>query len=317
MEIGMFTNEVAAIIGLYDGQLQPLAAFYGLDSPCGRVALRFSHEGNLGAHLMQTIGKEQFHYQATATTAHALFEPQNLSFTWPTSVVGQLAINDMWFSSKREVIDLSGSLWVSDLAHAAQQVASAPSAPAGQYAFAEVSGEDVFVSHWVQGASDWWVYRPTGLVRLVGGPGLDVKQLVTDGKIMIWVEGSNPVAPNAGSPYTTFSHYALYSSPYTTDPTKLERTLLADDVPRTLSYLVLANGYVVGIYLISQPVYRSAALVVRLADQQQLTAVVPNGYSWGYQLYPTATELWGPVTPGPMITFETIARFPYSALQAR
>jgi len=319
MEVGMFTNDNEGMLGLYDGELKPHAGFYGLDANCGRLAaMRFSHDGKLGAHVMQTVGKPQAFYQTALATADAVFQPQSLAFTWPTSVVGQLAINDMWFSSQRQVIDLTGNLWVSDLEHPAQKVASVPGAPVGEYAFAEVKGEDVFVSRWVQGATDWYVYHESGLVPFLGGARLDVKQLVTDGRDMVWIEGSNPVAPTAGgAPWPTFSHYALYRSPYTTDPNKLTRELLADDVHPTLSYLVLANGYVVGTYLIQQPVYRSAALVVRVSDHQAFTATVPGGYSWGYQLYPTPTELWGPVTAGPMITFETLARFPYSELPRR
>jgi hypothetical protein len=231
VEIGMLTNAVDGIIGLYDGQLQPHAAFYGLDdSPCGRVAsLRFSHDGTLGVHLMQTVGKEQFLYETSPQSASALFEPQNRAFMWPTSIVGQLAINDMWFSSQRQAIDLTGSLWVADLsAQSAQQVSKVPGAPAGEYSSAEVAGADVFVSRWVQGASDWWVYHPAGLTRLLGGAGLDVRQLVTDGKTIVWLEGSNPVAPEAGVGPMVFSHYALYRSAYTLDPSKIQRELVAD-----------------------------------------------------------------------------------------
>jgi len=79
--------------------------------------------------------------------------------------------------------------------------------------------------------------------------------------------------------------------------------------------LVLANGYVAGIYLSSQPIYRSAALAVRLADGWSKTSTLPNGYSWGVEVYPAATELWGSVTDGPMAEFETVARVPYTQFE--
>lgn len=52
------------------------------------------------------------------------------------------------------------------------------------------------------------------------------------------------------------------------------------------------------------------------ADGEQLRCELPNHYSWGYELYPAEHELWGAVTSGPMISFETVARVPYSQMQA-
>jgi hypothetical protein len=89
---------------------------------------------------------------------------------------------------------------------------------------------------------------------------------------------------------------------------------LVADVPRDFGRLVIANGRATGIYLISYPVYRAGAIVVDIGDGVARRSELPLGYSWGYELYPAADALLGPVTTGPMIKFETVARVPYGAM---
>jgi hypothetical protein len=56
-------------------------------------------------------------------------------------------------------------------------------------------------------------------------------------------------------------------------------------------------------------------MVVRVADGRAWMAQVPPGWSWGYHLFPSATELWGAVTRYYAASkYETILRMPYEQM---
>jgi hypothetical protein len=307
----------AAIVGIYDAELAPVTGFFvdtAQDEPCGRLSsVKFSPEGELGAHVLTRIGEAQRLYATASRDAASLLQGAP-RFTWPPSVVARFGINDMWFSKKRVVMDLSGSIWIGDTAGAATiEVARLAGAPSGEYSRARVLGDDVFVSHWAEGRSRWFAYVAGKLRPLLGDATKDIRDFVTDGKVMVWLEGTGATQTPDGA--LQFSRYDLMTSPYTVDAALIEPKKLAENVP-PISNLTLANGRVAGIYVPDPKVVRAAALVVRVDDGQALRSELPNGYSWGYELYPTPTELWGAITPGPMISFETVARVPYSRMQA-
>lgn len=318
VEFGLYVSKTQGILGIFGPDLAPVAGFF-VDSAldCGRISsARFSVDGAWGIHQRTGPGMDQSLFVSDPGSAATLFQNSNRRFTWPGATLGAVGINDMWFSTERQAIDLSGDLWVADLTQGtASRVATAASAPSGQLATAVVSGKDVFVQRFLDGVTDYWLLQQGSLVPFLGGPELDIKELVTDGQTIVWLQGTKPVATDGGPFSRQFTHYALYASPYTTDAKQLAPRRLLDSVDSSLSHLVMANGYVAGVYLLSRDIYRSAALLVRSSDGHSLTSILPNGYSWGYEVYPAATELWGAVTPGPMIEFETIARVPYSSLE--
>ena len=91
---------------------------------------------------------------------------------------------------------------------------------------------------------------------------------------------------------------------------------LLKDVPASLGWLRLANGFLSGMYLTkaTDPI-RSGALVVELASGRASRSELPDGYSYGYGLFTSASELWGAITPGPLLHFETYIRVPYGSLE--
>jgi hypothetical protein len=79
---------------------------------------------------------------------------------------------------------------------------------------------------------------------------------------------------------------------------------------------VLQNGYVTGIYTTSESPTRTGAITVRLRDGRAWRSVLPPGYSWNPSLFPSETELWGPVTNGPaLLGSQTLARVPYAEME--
>ncbi|HYP77511.1 MAG TPA: hypothetical protein VER12_16180 [Polyangiaceae bacterium] len=317
-QVGMYLSPTQGILGIFGMDGAPVAGFFvDGDLSCAAISsLRFSATGNLGVHLRGGAGMDQFLFQVDAQQSAAVFQVRNKVLTWQGSSLGPSAINDMWFSNERQAIDLAGELWLADLSKSTtSRVAALPGAPSGQLAEAAVFGTDVFVQHFFEGVTDYWVIKDNRLVQFIGGPHLDIKELVTDGQQLVWIQGSEPTTSDGGPFPVRFTHYSIYASRYTTNGKDLVPRLLVDNVDPSLSHLVMANGYVAGVYLISQPIYRAAALAVRLADGWSKFSQLPKGYSWGFEVYPAANELWGSVTDGPMVEFETVARVPYAQFQ--
>jgi hypothetical protein len=316
VDVGMaIDGGQAGITGIYDRDLQPIAGYY-VDTrqalPCGRIAsLKFSAEGELGAQLMRRVGDPQWFFGASPREASKLFDASP-ALTWPTPVVGERAINDLWFSKSHVVMDLSGSLVIGDRATGeTTSVSSLGDASGRTFSSALVVEEQVFVSSWRNGTTEWFARHEGQLRPFLGDSTQDIRALVSDGTLLIWLQGSEPKATPSG--VVSYGRYDLYKSAYTDDRAKLSPALLAADVP-ALSHLVLANGRLVGIYMMASPVVRAGALVVDVTTGAVLRSELPGGYSWGYELYPAEAALWGAITAGPMISFETIARVPYASL---
>jgi hypothetical protein len=298
-------------VGIYASNGEGAGAFsvsIQAGTPCGRLAsIKLSSEGELGA---------QSFFLTPAADARRLFTGRP-AFTWSEEVMGQQSINDMWFSSSRVAADVYGAIWIADLTSGSVVKAeSAPGAEPGDYYAATVSGSDVLVGRRVESRTEWWLHRNGRLAPLLRHAERDITAVATDGKRLVWVEGRDPMPAPAGWPFPVqYAHYSLYESPYAVGPDTLSPRVLVSEVPRDFGQLVLANDTVVGIFLVSHPVYRAAAIVVR-PDGEALRSELPDGYSWGYELFPAADALLGPITKGPMLKFETVARVPYAVIPA-
>jgi hypothetical protein len=309
------------IIGLYGSDGKPVVGYrvwIQQDSaPCGRISsLKFSAEGDVGAHVLATVGAAQpFFMTETGDSARLFSRPP--SFIWTPEVMHSQGINDMWFSRQVVAADVSGVLWIGDIGTStARRAADLQDAQPGAYQDAQVVGTDVFVSRWVDGRTEWLLARNGGLSKFLGGDSLDISTLVTDGRVIVWMEGRDPEPTGDSVRPLRFASYSLLSAAYTLEPSKLVPRVLVNSAPADLWYLTLANGYVAGIHLISPPdaPYRAGAIVADLDGGTARSADLPGGYSWGYEVYPAEDGLIGPITTGPMIHFETLARMPYGAM---
>jgi hypothetical protein len=309
------------LVGIYDRAGSAVAgysvAIQKEGDPCGRIAsLKFSKTGELGAHLLERVDTAQTFFIAASSGTSRLFS-EAPAFVWPASFMPGQTINDMWFSDSTVAIDASGVLAIADLrTGVGARAFELPGAIAtGDYFSAEVFGADVFVARQVEGRTEWWVRREGRLEPFLVHENRDMRELVTDGQRLIWVEGREPgPAPADALHPVQYAKYVVMKAPYTTRAADLAPELLVADVPRDFGRLVIANGFATGIYLISYPVYRAGAIVIDLGSHTARRSELPQGYSWGYELYPTAGALLGPVTPGPMLSFETIARVPYETM---
>jgi hypothetical protein len=285
------------------------------EEPCGRMAsLRFSVRGELGAHLLERVGNDQFFFGRPMAQASRLFAPPP-KLTWRAdTVVHRQGINDMWFSTTKVAIDLSGTVWLGDLASGATQAAmDVPGAAPGNYYTAFVVDDDVFVARLVGVRTEWWVLSKGSLAPLLQDEARDMRGLASDGTWLVWVQGEQPEPTSDPFLPIVYRRHSLMRARYTVDAAKLAPELLLADVPPDFSYLAVANDRVVGIYLLDTTVYRAGAIVVPLDGGHALNANLISG-SWGYELFPAADTLWGPVTTGPMIYFETFVRYPYSEM---
>jgi hypothetical protein len=309
------------MVGIYDRAGVALTGYsvsiQADGEPCGRIAsLKFSRAGDLGAHLLERVDTAQTFFVAPTSDATKLFN-EAPAFVWTTSFMRGQGINDMWFSDSVAAIDASGVVAIADLrTGTATRAMDLPGAIAtGDYYLAEVFGGDVFVARMVEGRTEWWVRRDGRLESFLAHPERDMRELVTDGEVLVWVEGRDPGPAPSDSVYPIqYGKYAVMKARYTTRASELAPEVLVADVPRDFGRLVIANGRATGIYLISYPVYRAGAIVVDIGDGVARRSELPLGYSWGYELYPAADALLGPVTTGPMIKFETVARVPYGAM---
>ena len=308
------------MVGIYGADGKPITAYSVRiqvnDPPCGRIAsLKFSRTGELGAHLLERVGSSQPFFYSKIESARSLFDGEP-TLVWSDASMRGGTINDMWFSDSLVAADASGAIMVGDPATGTITAASdVPGAAAGDYYSAEVWGSELFVARSIEGRTEWWTRRNGRLEPFLANTERDIRELVTDGTWLVWVEGRDPgpAAPNNPNP-VEYAHYALMKAPFARRSADVVPETLVADVPRDFGHLVIANGFVTGIFLISYPAYRAGALVSQISSGTTRRSELPNGYSWGYELYPGRSALWGPVTTGPMITFETIAKIPYDAM---
>jgi hypothetical protein len=317
----LILNEPMHTLAAYDGAGRALAAFrtdYTQQVPCGRLlGLKFD-ANRFGAYFLRRVGEPHQLVVGEPAGLAELMRSSEVSFTFAKSEVGVAGINDFWFSTSEAAIDLSGSLVVQGRGEAASVRPQAlPGAAPGEYTRAQVSGGTVFVSHWHDSRSAVSVLQASKLEPLLGDATMDIQEFVTDGTLMVWKQGRDPVASAAGpASLLTFSRYDLMLAPFAVSPAELRPRPLLKDVPASLGWLRLANGFLSGMYLTTttDPI-RSGALVVELASGRALRSELPGGYSYGYGLFTSASELWGAITPDPLLHFETYIRVPYGSLE--
>ena len=183
-----------------------------------------------------------------------------------------------------------------------------------------ISGNAIFVMAFTD-KSSWFVVENGVAKPFLGGPTVDIDRFATDGKWMVWNEGTQLVTDPDDPGRKIAQRYDLYRSPFTTDAAKIQRQLLVPDTPRFYGISSYANGYFTDISL-SFPGDGSAgahsqALVVQVDSGHAWTSDLPDNYVWGGRNYPTPTELWGAVSPGhyvPAYAY-TVARVPYADMK--
>jgi hypothetical protein len=311
------------IRAVYDEQGNVQAAFrtnfeYNQEEPCGRLlVLRFAFD-QVGAYFLRHVGEAHGFLAQPADQVASLMDSTDTTVAFSEDIVGQNGINDFWFSNDLVAVDLSGTLLVGDLATGTVDRASLlDGAPAGQYPTVALLDGTAFVGRWDYFQMDVWLLRDRTFSPFIVDPDRDIQEFVTDGQVMIWKEGRDPVDNPPGSvPPRTFQHYSLMIAPYTEDSAELAPKTLLAEVEPTLGYLQIANGKVAGMYLRSgQTPRQSSALVADVQSGRAWRAELADTWSVGFGVYPTSAELWSAVTRDPLVRFETYARVPYSATQ--
>jgi hypothetical protein len=308
--------ETWRLTGNWDSSGAPTLAWrtnMDAEPPCGRSADTVETESEIGTVTYGRASSPHSFYAVPLTQAASLMTDTHPLVTWPLS---DSVPQNYWFSSSLVAVwFLSGVSLGLPATGKTLDIAKIAGAPAGEWTDAQVVGNVAFVSHYAGQGTDWYVYSHGKLSRFLGGAvGEDIHELVTDGKVMVWTRGTNPTYDAGPIPY--FQHYDVYEAPYTTDPATLQPRVLLADSPVSLNYLRMANGYVVGVYSLPGQTNLGGAIVLRPSDGRVWESVLPDKLSWGYYLYPSPTELIGPVGTNPATShFETVGRVPYAGMQ--
>jgi hypothetical protein len=199
------------------------------------------------------------------------------------------------------------------------KVNNLPGALPGEYDDAVISGDTIFVSHF-NGKVDWSVIQNGALVPFLGGRNVTIDAFATDGKWIVWDEGTDLVVDPSDPERMVPQHLDLYRSPFTADPTQIQRELLVPNTPQLTGYPTFANGLFTAIYsrlgVDASAGARAGAFVANVATGQAWQSELPQGYSWGNRNYPTATELWGTIALQYVAEYAyTVARVPYADMQ--
>lgn len=315
-----FNAPISAFV-VFDSAAQPLAAIrtnYEQQVPCGRVDGLALTPTSVGVNFMRGVADDRELLVEPLSDVARVMSDAGVTLRWPKSLVAGVGINEMWLSSELAAIDLSGDLLIGQLKTGDITRASRlPGAPTGQLARARLNGAAAFVARWTGSGSDWWLVRGQEIAPFLGDASDDIDDLATDGQVLVWKRGTEPVAAPLGSPRPViYQRYDLMTAAYTEDPSQLKPQLLLPNIPKTLGYLRLANGYVTGTYYIpSVTPQRAGALVVRLADGEARESELSSEMNWGFGVFSTATEIWGAVTASPLVRFETYARAPYASMR--
>jgi hypothetical protein len=286
--------------------------------PCGRVwGLQLGRDGLIGAWFVAHVTDDYEFLLVPNSEPGRLMESADATFTWKSEFTRGRGINDLWFSRDLIVADFSGSIGIGDTRSGeAIEINEHATGLAGSYNEAQVVGRTVFASRYTGDRSEWFVIEEGRIRPFLGDEQHDVDFLVTDGETIVFKQGVDPYDSPAGSlRRRLYARYDLYRARYTADPASLAPELLMRDVAPGLYHARLANGYLAASYLTAHEPREGGAMVVRVADGRAWMAQVPPGWSWGYRLFPSATELWGAVTRYYAASkYETILRMPYEQM---
>jgi hypothetical protein len=311
------------LVAIWNAEGQPVAAIANgqpITSACANFRLMTGQDATIGAWYVDGIGSHQRWMLRPIDHASELMLATKPTYQYAQSFVGQQVPDNSAFTANWIVDRFPGFMDVVDVKNqTVLKVNNLPGALPGEYDDAIISGNTIFVSRF-SGTVDWSVIQNGALVPFLGGPNVTIDAFATDGKWIVWNEGTNLVEDPSDPERMIPQRLDLYRSPFTTDPTQIQRQLL---VPNThqLGLVTFANGHLTGPYF-RPGVDASAgvkfdAFVVDVETGQAWQSELPQDYVWGTQNYPTATELWGTIAPDRSVAgyAYTVARVPYADMQ--
>lgn len=306
------------IVAVFHGD-DPAAAFrIDHQVSCGRVYPAFSSDGELALNLFQWVEDSQQTLVRPLGKVGELMGAVAPRFRWPKEFIAQHVPDTLSLSGSAVVESLQGRVGIGVIA---TQTASwfdalAGLAP-GQYGDGFVVQDAVFASRFDSVRTEWWVTTigQTSAVRLIGGDGLDIDDLVATPEWLVWTQGSDPAPEPNASGRQLSKRWDLYRARFTTNPAKLVPELLVPDI-QPVGVAKLTNGWFVGTMT---PMVAGSdegtLLAVHVSDGRALKSALPAPYAWGQLSYVTTTEVWGGLDrhdgiPGA----DTIVRMPLSAM---
>ncbi len=318
VEFGLHNPDKSSTAAMYDSSGKPVASIRVDVSACTTFAPMMIGQDGTTAMRYQSLGSNQRWMLRPMDRAGELMLDTKPDFTYSDAFIGQSTPNQSFFT-KDWIVDALGGNFMSLVdvkSGTAQKVASLPGAPPGEYDDAVISGNAVFVNAFTD-RNSWFVVQNGVAKPFLGGASVDIERLATDGKWIVWNEGTQLVPDPADPGRMLAQRHDLYRTPFTTDATKIQRQLLVPNTRLLYGSPIFANGHFTGIFDLdadSGTPLRTDALVVDVETGRAWTSDLPQGYAWGDRNYPTATELWGAISPNPIMTgyAYTIARVPYA-----
>jgi hypothetical protein len=326
LELELFktaSRDEESFVAIWNAEGQAVVAIANarpITSACANVRLMTGQDATIGAWYMDGIGLHQRWMLRPIDRANELMLATKPTYQYAQSFVGQQGPDNSAFTANWIVDRFPGFMDVVDVKNqTVLKVNNLPGALPGEYDDAVISGNTIFVSHF-NGTVDWSVIQNGALVPFLGGPNVTIDAFATDGKWIVWNEGTNLVVDPSDPERMIPQHLDLYRSPFTTDPTQIQRELLVPNSPQLTGYPTFANGYFTAPYFApsvdASPGAKLDAFVVNVATGQTWQSALPQGYSWGNQNYPTATELWGTIALQYLTGYGyTVARVPYADMQ--
>jgi hypothetical protein len=317
-------------VGLHEPNKHELAAVWNADgqtimavganaaATCAKAGLSTGQDGStVGMWYMDGLALHQRWMLRPIGQASELMLATKPTYQYAQSFVGQDSPNQSFFTANWIVERFDAFMDVVDVQRqTAIKVNHLPGALPGEYDDAVISGNTIFVSRF-NGKVDWFVIENGALVPFLGGPNVTIDRFATDGKWIVWNEGSDLVPDPTDPERMMAQHYDLYRAPFTTDPPTLQRQLLVPNTHQFYGSPTLANSYYTGIFYTdgdSGMAVHSDAFVVNVDTGQAWVSDLPQHYVWGDENYPTANELWGTISPDRNVAeyAYTVARVPYS-----
>ncbi len=318
VEFGLHNPDKSFTVAMYDASGNPVAGVRVDVNACTTLGgITVGQDGTTGMRY-QSLSSNQRWMLRPMNRAGELMLATKPTFAYSDAFVGQNTPNQSFFT-KDWIVDAFGGNFMSLVdvkAGTAQKIAGMPGAPPGEYDSAVISGNAVFVQAFTD-KSSWFVVQNGVAKPFLGGPSVDIERLATDGKWIVWNEGTQ-LAPDPADPSRMLAQRQdLYRTPFTTDASKIQRQLLVPDTPLFRGFPTFANGYFTGTFHTTTDAgsaLHSDALVVEVDTGRAWKSDLPQGYVWGDRNYPTPTELWGAISPNPIVTDKayTIARVPYA-----
>jgi hypothetical protein len=312
------------LVVVWNGDGQPVAAFANgqpAASYCGFSIMSLGQDNlTVGAWYMNGIGLDQRWMFRPMNRASELMLAKKPNYQYAQSFVGQDSPDSSFFTAEWLVERFDGFMDVVDLKkQTALKLNNLPGAEPGEYDDAVISGNTIFVSRF-NGKVDWSIIQNGLLVPFLGGPNVTIDAFATDGKWIVWNEGTDLVVDPADPERMIPQHLDLYRSPFTTDPSRVQRQLLVANTHQ-LGLVTFANGRFTGPYfrpgIDASAGVKFDAFVVNVETGQAWQSELPQDYVWGTRNFPTATELWGTIAPERSVAeyAYTVARVPYADMQ--